>query len=365
MRLPRFAGAGRRCAAAPRRYTDVMNMLHRDVAGPCLTPAGSVVCIGALDGVHRGHRAVLDRVRERAESLKADPVAVTFAPIPRAYFSGNVAQLTTAREKIELLRDAGMKYILMLRFNAYMAGMSAEDFIGRVLVERLAAREVWVGEGFRFGHERRGDLEMLQRIGAEEWMSADVVPPLLVDDERVSSTRIRAALAASDFAAAERLLGRRFTMGGHVVYGQQIGRKIGCPTANLPLGKRIAPLGGVFAVRVHGVGDMSGATLTGVASVGVRPTVAAEPVPVLEVFIFDFDAPIYGRRIGVEFMHKLRDEERYPDLAALIRQIGDDVAQARHYFNTAGNSMAANQTADSAASRMNAPRMSDQHEQPA
>ena len=325
MRLPRFPGAGRRCAAAPRRYTDVMNMLHRDVAGPCLTPAGSVVCIGALDGVHRGHRAVLDRVRERAESLKADPVAVTFAPIPRAYFSGNVAQLTTAREKIELLRDAGMKYILMLRFNAYMAGMSAEDFIGRVLVERLAAREVWVGEGFRFGHERRGDLEMLQRVGAEEWMSADVVPPLLVDDERVSSTRIRAALAASDFAAAERLLGRRFTMGGHVVYGQQIGRKIGCPTANLPLGKRIAPLGGVFAVRVHGVGDRS---RPGVASLGTRPTINGTE-PLLEAHLLDFDGDLYGKRIEVEFVKKIRNEEKYPDLATLAHQIGRDITATR------------------------------------
>jgi riboflavin kinase/FMN adenylyltransferase len=300
-------------------------MVHRDVAGPCLTPAGSVVCIGALDGVHRGHRAVLERVRERADTLRAAPVAVTFAPIPRTYFSRDVPQLTTPREKISLLREAGMQHVLMLRFNAHLAAMTAESFIAQVLVERLAAREVWVGEGFRFGHDRVGDLALLQEIGAEEWMTADVVPPFMLDDERVSSSRIRAALGAGEFSIAERLLGRRFTMGGHVVHGERIGHKLGCPTANLRLGSRIAPLGGVFAVRVHGVGDRP---RPGVASLGTRPTINGTE-PLLEAHLLDFDGDLYGKRLEVDFVKKIRNEEKYPDLATLAKQISRDVSAAR------------------------------------
>jgi riboflavin kinase / FMN adenylyltransferase len=302
-----------------------MRKVYRDVAGPCLTPDGSVVCIGAFDGVHRGHRAVLDQVRVRAEALHATPVAVTFAPIPRIYFGQDVPQLTTVRERIDALLGAGMQHVLLLRFNADFAAMSAEDFIQRVLVDRLAAREVWVGEGFRFGHNRLGDLALLKRIGAEDWMSANVVSPFALDGERVSSSRIRAALAAGDLGAAERLLGRHFSMGGRVVHGEQIGRKLGCPTANLRLGARIAPLGGIFAARIRGVGDQPRA---GVASLGMRPTINGTE-PLLEAHLFDFDGDLYGKRIEVEFVKKIRNEEKFPDLAAMAQQISRDVAAAR------------------------------------
>jgi len=308
-------------------------MVFRDVAGPCLAPQGSVVCIGAFDGVHRGHRVVLERVRERAQHLRALPVAVSFSPIPRAYFA-ELPQLTSPREKIRALIASGMERVLLLRFNASMAAMSAEDFIASVLVERLAAREVWVGEGFHFGHGRKGDLALLQQVGVDDWFTAEAVPAFVVDGERVSSSRIRGLLAAGEFESAATLLGRSFSIGGHVVYGQQLGRKLGYPTANIRIGSRVAPVGGVFAVRVHGVGD---AIRPGVASLGVRPTVAAASAkePVLEAHLFDFDGDLYGKRIQVEFVRKLRNEEKYPDLDAMVQQIDRDAIAARKILGVA------------------------------
>ena len=310
-----------------------MNTVYRDVAGPCLAPQGSVVCIGAFDGVHRGHRAVLERVRERAQNLHAVPVAVSFAPIPRTYFA-EVPQLSSPREKIKALIDAGMERVLLLRFNAALAAMTAEEFIARVLVERLAAREVWIGEGFRFGHQRKGDLALLQQVGIEDWFTAGVVPPLLAGGERVSSSRIRAFLAAGEFELAAELLGRGFAIGGHVVRGQQLGRKLGYPTANIRLGSRVAPIGGVFAVCVHGIGPEA---RPGVASLGVRPTIttASAKEPVLEAHLFDFDGDLYGKRIEVEFVRKLRNEEKYPDLGAMVQQIDRDASAARKILGVA------------------------------
>ena len=302
-----------------------MKRLFRDVAGPCLASRGSVVCIGAFDGVHRGHRAVIDRVTARAKNLGVMPVAVTFAPIPRTYFGMGVAQLTSAREKVERMFEAGIERVLLLRFDARLAAMRAEEFVSQIVVRRLAAKEVWVGEGFRFGHARAGDLAMLQRIGIENGFEANAVEPFLVEGERVSSSRIRALLAASDFAGAANLLGRNFAMGKHVVHGQQLGRKLGYPTANLPLGSRVSPVGGVFAVKVH---DVLSQPVPGVASLGVRPTVNGKE-PLLEAHLFDFDGDLYGKRIQVEFVEKLRDEEKFESLDAMVRQIDRDAAQAR------------------------------------
>ena len=304
-----------------------MNTLFRDAAGPCLAPHGSVVCIGAFDGVHLGHRAVLDRVCERASILGLASVAISFAPIPRTFFARGIGvpQLTSAREKIAAIFDAGVQRVLLLRFDAALAAMSAEEFVARVLVARLGAREVWVGEGFRFGHARLGDVNLLRRLGQASGFVADEVPPLELDGARVSSSRIRALLAAGDFNAAARLLGRRFRIDGHVVRGQQLGRKLGYPTANLRLAPRVAPIGGIFAVQVNGVGAV---TRPGVASLGIRPTVNGTE-PLLEAHLFNFDADIYGKRIEVEFVEKLRDEEKFADLDAMVRQIDRDAAQAR------------------------------------
>jgi riboflavin kinase/FMN adenylyltransferase len=308
-----------------------MNLLFRDVAGPCLAPRGSAVCIGAFDGVHRGHQAVLAQVRESEQTKGLMPVAVSFDPIPRVFFAREkgVPQLSSTREKIALLRQAGVERMLLLRFDAKLAAMGAEDFVERVLLARLGAKQVWVGEDFRFGHARAGDLALLQRMGEIHRFSAGEVAPFALDGERVSSTRIRALLGAGDFDAAARLLGRRFAIGGHVVRGAQLGRKLGYPTANLRLGSRVSPIGGVFAVRVAGVRAQP---MPGVASLGTRPTVDGREV-LLEAHLFDFDGDLYDKRIEVEFVHKLRDEEKFDNLDAMVRQIDRDAATAREILS--------------------------------
>ncbi|HMM56783.1 MAG TPA: bifunctional riboflavin kinase/FAD synthetase [Rudaea sp.] len=304
-----------------------MNLLFRDVAGPCLAPRGSAVCIGAFDGVHRGHQAVLAQVRTNAQVHGLTPVAVSFAPIPRVFFARDdaVPQLSSTREKIALLRLAGMDRVLLLRFGAKLAAMSAQDFVERVLVRRLRARHVLVGPGFRFGHARAGDLALLQQMGKVHGFEAAEVAPFALDGERVSSSRTRILLGAGDFDAAGRLLGRRFGIGGHVVRGAQLGRKLGFPTANLRLGTRVSPVAGVFAVKVHGVRD---AAMPGVASLGTRPTVDGREV-LLEAHLFDFDGDLYGKRIEVEFVQKLRAEEKFDGLDAMVKQIDLDAQAAR------------------------------------
>ncbi|MBS0570467.1 MAG: bifunctional riboflavin kinase/FAD synthetase [Proteobacteria bacterium] len=304
-----------------------MNRLSRDVAGPCLAPRGSAVCIGAFDGVHRGHRAVLAAVGESARNAGLRSVAVSFAPIPRVFLAREaaVAQLTAAGERIGRLFGTGIEHVLMLRFNAKLAAMSARDFVEQVLVRRLAARRVWVGKGFRFGHGRTGDLGLLRELGQAHGFEAGEVPAFEWEGERVSSTRIRGLLASGDFDGAARRLGRRFGIGGHVVRGAQLGRKLGYPTANLRLGSRVSPVAGVFAVRVHGVQAQS---MPGVASLGTRPTVDGTEV-LLEAHLFDFDGDLYGKKIEVEFVEKLRDEERFSSLDAMVKQIDLDAQAAR------------------------------------
>lgn len=304
-----------------------MSLVARDVAGPVLAPHGSVVCIGAFDGMHQGHRAVLARVRERAREAGLASVAVSFEPLPREFFAHarKVPRLSSPREKIAQFGAAQLDRVLLLRFNAALSAMPAQEFVERVLVARLNAKEVWVGEGFRFGHARGGDFALLERMGREHGFAAKALAPVVVDGERVSSSAIREALAGGSFEVAAHWLGRPFAIGGHVVRGQQLGRKLGYPTANLPLGRRTSPVEGIFAVRVLGVGA---ASMPGVASLGIRPTVNGKE-PLLEAHLFDFDGDLYGKRIEVEFVEKLRDEEKFADLDAMVKQIDRDAAQAR------------------------------------
>ena len=303
-----------------------MMRIARDVAGPCLAPHGSVLAVGALDGLHRGHQALLARVRERAAALSLPPLAISFEPLPRAYFSRTpLPRLGSVRDKIEGLAHAGMQRLLLLRFNAALVALPAEDFVRRVLLARAGAREVWVGEDFRFGHRRGGDLALLQRMGAELGFAAHALETHLHDGARISSSAIRAALTADDFAAAAVLLGHPFCIGGRVVRGQQLGRSLGYPTANIRLGRRVSPIQGIFAVRVHGV---AGHAMPGVASLGLRPTVGGREV-LLEAHLFDYAGDLYGRHVSVEFVAKLRDEEKFADLDALTRQMHRDAAAAR------------------------------------
>lgn len=302
--------------------------LHRDVDGPCLAPRGSIVAIGAFDGLHLGHQAILSEVRTRAEAQGLAPAVISFEPLPRAFFSKEpVPRLSGVREKAEGMTAAGIAELLSLRFDEALTQMSAEDFVRRVIVGRLAAREVWVGEDFRFGHRRGGDFALLQAMGAELDFTAHAVSPVVVDGERVSSSKVRTLLGESRFADAATLLGRPFVIEGHVEHGKQLGRTLGYPTANVHLPERVSPVRGIFAVRI-GVGE-GPCSWPGVASLGVRPTVNEVAEPLLEAHLFDFSGDLYGMRIAVEFVRKLRDEEKFDGLDALIAQMRQDEIAAR------------------------------------
>lgn len=309
-----------------------MFRLFRDSLGACLAPQGSVVCIGAFDGVHCGHRALLERVRERADALGVQAIAISFEPIPREYFARStpVPRLDNVRRKIQQIRDTGIDVLLLMRFNATLTAMPAQEFVEQILINRLEAQEVWVGADFHFGHGRQGDIGLLREMGESHGFRAEVFPEFKLGDERVRSSAIRDLLADGDFEAAERLLGRPFMIGGHVVRGQQLGRNLGYPTANIRLGRRTSPINGIFAVRVHGV---SVDALPGVASLGVRPTVNGVE-PILEAHLFDFNGDLYGRRIDVEFVAKLRDEEKFSTLEVMVEQIDLDAAEARKLLAT-------------------------------
>jgi riboflavin kinase/FMN adenylyltransferase len=286
-----------------------------------------VACIGAFDGLHLGHRALVRQAVARARELGVPAVAVSFEPLPREFFAKGEKppRLMLPRAKVEGLRELGIDSVGLLRFDAKLAAMPAEDFVRELLAERLGVREVWVGPEFRFGHGRAGDLALLQRMGIDHGFGANEIAPVSLDGERVSSTRIRAALAAGDFDRAARLLGRRYAIGGHVVHGRQLGRTLGYPTANLRYGGKVPALRGIYATWVHGVGA---APMPSVSSFGTRPTVDGVE-PLLEAHLFDFDGDLYGRRIEVEFVAKLRDEEKFPDLPSLVAQMHRDEAQAR------------------------------------
>lgn len=304
-----------------------MKQLFRDVDGGPLCPEGSVACIGAFDGLHLGHRALVRHAAGRARALGLPLAALSFEPLPREFFAPDAPppRLMLPRARAEGLCALGADVVGLLRFNAGFAAMSPDDFAVRVLAGRLRAREVWVGPGFRYGSRRAGDLASLQASGERLGFAANGIEPVLLDGERVSSTRIRAALVAGDFATAARLLGRPYAIGGRVVRGRQLGRTLGFPTANLRFGGKVPALQGIYATRVHGVAD---APWPSVSSFGTRPTVDGVE-PLLEAHLFDFDGDLYGRRIEVEFVARLRDEEKYPDLPTLVAQMDRDAARAR------------------------------------
>lgn len=305
-----------------------MMKLSRDLAGASPGAGGSVVAVGAFDGLHRGHQALLAEVRTRAAVLGAVPAVVSFEPLPRAYFAkAPLPRLSSLREKLQGFTAAGIEHALLLRFNAALTAMSAEDFVRRVLIERLAAREVWVGADFRYGHGRAGDVALLERMGADAGFVARTMPAVLLDGERVSASRIRGLLASGEFAGAAPLLGRPFVIEGRVEYGNQLGRTLGFPTANIHLHRRVSPIEGIFAVRV-GLGE-SECSWPGVASLGVRPTVNQVTEPLLEVHLFDFEGDLYGQRMAVEFVAKLRDEQKFDGLDALKAQMDHDARSAR------------------------------------
>lgn len=292
---------------------------------------GCVVTIGTYDGIHLGHQALLRRLKEHATQLTAPTVVLTFEPTPREYLAPEAppARLTSLRERWRILSGMGLDGLLLLRFGEGLRNLTGEAFAG-LLAQDLGARMVVVGHDFRFGRNGEATASMLADVGKRLGFAVDVVPPVMFDGERVSSSGVRDALWRGDFALATRRLGRPYTMRGRVVHGQRLGRDLGFPTANLRIERRRTPLQGIFAVRVYGIEAIP---LRGVASLGTRPTVGGVQT-LLEVHVFDFSSDLYGREIEVEFVAKLRDEENYPTLDALVEQIHRDAAQARHILST-------------------------------
>jgi riboflavin kinase / FMN adenylyltransferase len=287
---------------------------------------GSVVTIGNYDGIHLGHQEMLRVVRERAAQLGTASAVLSFEPIPREYFARDgAARLTRFREKFETLTAFGIDRFICLRFDARMQSISPEGFINDILSTALGVRHVVVGHDFRFACRRAGTIDTLREWSSKLGFGLDVVPPLLLDSERVSSSLLRDALARGDMTKAAHLLGRPYRMSGKVVSGAQLGRKLGFPTANIQLQRRLTPIQGVFAARVSGAGLTNAAAVT---NLGTRPVVNGVE-PLLEAHIFDFDGDLYGQYLHVDFVERLRDEVNFPNLDALVVQMNEDARRAR------------------------------------
>jgi riboflavin kinase/FMN adenylyltransferase len=287
--------------------------------------------IGNFDGVHIGHQAIFQSLKARAHGLSAPTTAIVFEPQPSEYFAPETApaRLTRLREKLGALDRADVDWVQCLRFDRAFSSLTPDEFVRQVLVEGLGVRYLAVGDDFRFGAGRQGDFAVLQAAGRRYGFEVQDTPTVQLDGRRVSSTWVREALAAADFDLATRLLGRRYSICGRVALGQRLGRKLGFPTANLALHRRISPLQGVFAVTVHGAG-LSGHP--GVANVGRRPTVGGV-VPQLEVHLLTFEGDLYGQHLDVRFHHRIRPERRFESLDALRDQIQRDVTTAQNWLN--------------------------------
>ena len=290
----------------------------------------SVVSIGNFDGVHAGHVRLLSLLKEQAQTLGVKTTAMTFEPHPHEFFSPQNAppRLLRWRDKLEKLTEAGVDQVFSLRFNQALAQTSAEDFVKKYLVDGLGVQHVVIGDDFRFGRKRTGDVHLLRELGERWGFCISTVDTCMIAGERVSSSRIREALRQDNFDLAEELLGYRYAIQGRVAHGDQRGRTIGFPTANIVLPHDNIPVWGVYAVRVHFAGRGPQA---GVANIGIRPTVGGERV-LLEVHIFDFSDEIYAERVRVEFQTKIRPERRFESFEALKEQIARDASTARQWF---------------------------------
>ncbi|MGI9326834.1 MAG: bifunctional riboflavin kinase/FAD synthetase [Pseudomonadales bacterium] len=291
---------------------------------------GCVVTVGNFDGVHHGHKMLLAHLAAKGRELDLPSLLITFEPQPREYFRGETvpARLTRFREKMVLLCRTELDRVLCLPFNERTANTSAQFVTDEMLHKRLRAGYVVVGDDFRFGRGAEGDYKMLKAAGDRLGFGVSHMGTLTFEHDRVSSSRVRDVLAAGEFELAAQLLGHPYFIMGRVVYGRQLGRQLGVPTANIRLQRYRAALEGVYAVTVR---DSGAQEYQGVANIGVRPTVSGKE-PLLEVNLFDFDADIYGELLAVTFRHKLRDEQAFADLEALTAQIRRDMSQAQQFF---------------------------------
>ncbi|MEC8617961.1 MAG: bifunctional riboflavin kinase/FAD synthetase [Pseudomonadota bacterium] len=292
---------------------------------------GCVLTIGNFDGVHRGHRQLIDALCEKAKALGVPSMLMTFEPQPREFFAGTKlpARLTRFREKVYLLDQTPLDRLLCLPFNERTANIEADWFANDFVVDQVGAKHLVIGDDFRFGRGREGDFALFERYGRIHGYSVSAMSTLLQGDARISSTLIREILAAGDFTAATNLLGHEYFIMGRVVYGRQLGRQLNVPTANIRLQRYRAALEGVYCVTVEGI---AGAVRHGIANIGVRPTVDGKE-PILEVHIFDYTGNLYGDLIKVTFKQKLREEQAFDSIDALKTQINQDIEQARHYFD--------------------------------
>ena len=282
---------------------------------------GAIVTIGNFDGVHKGHRSILKEVSARAKKLNVSTMLICFEPQPKEFFDlyAAPARLTRFREKVDLLADQGIDYVYCVKFDEKARTMTAVEFV-RILVEEIGISALFVGDDFRFGFDRSGDFKYLQDVGKSHHFDVTNMYTISHDNERVSSTRIRECLAKGDFELAESLLGYAYSISGKVIYGRQIGRTLGVPTANIQLNRYVAPITGVFAV----------------ANVGVRPTIDDHTLkPILEVHLFDFADDIYGKTAKVVFRQKIRDEKKFAGIGALKAAIKSDIEDAKTFFRGA------------------------------
>lgn len=308
---------------------------------PELFQQGCVATIGNFDGVHLGHQAIIRRLTLKAKTFALPSVVILFEPHPQEYFRPDnaPARLFKLTDKVQALEELGVDYVLCFRFNQEFAELRAEDFIHQVLVERLNVEHLFIGDDFRFGHQRGGDFEMLKAHGEGHFtVEANQSVTLEVDGEvlRVSSSLVRNAIADNDFALAEQYLGKPYQVSGKVAHGDKQGRQIGFATANIPLKRRKSPLKGVYAVWVYGISAHSPdgnprKPLPAVANIGNKPTLNQRPER-LEVHILDFDGEIYGKRLCVEPIEKLRGEQKFESIEALKAQISADIDIAREIF---------------------------------
>lgn len=302
--------------------------------------APCALTIGNFDGVHRGHQTLLAHLRDAADRLGLDAAVMTFEPHPREFFAhltrGAVqapARIASLRDKLQSLSVQGVDRVIVEHFNAHFASLSPDEFVENILVQGLHVKWLMVGEDFCFGAKRAGTVDHLVAAGQRYGFHVESLPTVTHDDVRISSSAVRAALAEGDFNRTTQLLGHAYTISGHVVHGQKLGRDLGFPTLNLRVAHRNPALTGIFIVQVHG---LDAQPLPAVASLGVRPTVDDSGRVLLEVHVLDYAGDCYGKVVRVEFLKKLRDEEKYDDLPTLTAAIMRDAENARAYFRQTG-----------------------------
>ena len=302
--------------------------LIRDLTTHISQANGAVITLGCFDGVHLGHQRLMQRVVTKAKAQQRNAWVITFEPYPVEVLSqqGVPYRLTRWREKYEIIQQVGITHMLCLRFNTILAEMSAEDFLKNILVKQCHLKHVIVGDDCRFGKNRQGDISMLKQFSQQLGYELEVISSLNTSVGRISSSRVRKALATGCLDQVEALLGRPYQLMGRVVHGEKLGRELGYPTANIPLRRSYQGISGIYIVSVQ----LDQHVYRGVANIGIRPTVGGT-VPLLEVHLFDFHGELYGRLLRVQLLKKIRDEVKFDSVTIMQQQMQQDVKEAMAY----------------------------------